>query len=765
MTTNPTPHITATEEMSNSFLQYSMSVITARALPDVRDGLKPVQRRIIYAMWKMGVTAQKPHRKSATVVGETIGKYHPHSNDAIYEALVRMGQPHSLQHPLINPQGNFGTVDDPPAAMRYTECRLTPAGASLLEGIGENTVNMIDTFDSARTEPEVLPGPFPALLVNGSQGIAVGMATNIPPHNLGETLNAVRQLLKHPDSTDQDIMKHIRGVDFPEGGLVVNQTETLEALRTGRGTIIQEAAVTVEPRQLTVTGLPYQVSRDRLLAKIAELARTKKVEGVSNVHDETSAKHGCRIIITAKRGTNTRVLLTNLMKYTPLKSRFGVNMVALVDGVPRQLGTVEMIRLWVDHQLEVTRRKTRHQLKQATQRLHIVEGLITAVDNIDEIIQIIRGSNGVGEARTKLKKRFGFTNPQTTAVVEMPLRKLGGLEQQKLRKEERTLTSTINRLQTILNNPTKLREVVGDSITQTRRAHQKPRSTTHLKQSVNDIAAGDQTPNLTLITDEGKLVEGAAPDIGELPNGVPHTLVWAEQHTEGPVLVFWDNGTVTRHETGKATPLPQGAKPVGSVKAETYQPGRRYYAVTAAGTVKISDLSECDIRNYTTNYTKLRTGDKVVAAGDFIDGDQFVIFTKNGFVHRFLTDQIRPTGRLSYGVKGISFVGKDTVTAAGVAKPDDQLLLTDKNHRTRVVTMKRLPKPGNRAEKGTHVKNLTICTPTRVGVPVRGGHYAAVTENGQIHRLVVPQPKARFSKTVPSTKESGKPVCVVPYLP
>ena len=425
-----------------------------------------------------------------------------------------------------------------------------------------------------------------------------------------------------------------------------------------------------------------------------------------------------------------------------------------------------MIRLWVDHQLEVTRRKTRHQLKQATQRLHIVEGLITAVDNIDEIIQIIRGSNGVGEARTKLKKRFGFTNPQTTAVVEMPLRKLGGLEQQKLRKEERTLTSTINRLQTILNNPTKLREVVGDSITQTRRAHQKPRSTTHLKQSVNDIAAGDQTPNLTLITDEGKLVEGAAPDIGELPNGVPHTLVWAEQHTEGPVLVFWDNGTVTRHETGKATPLPQGAKPVGSVKAETYQPGRRYYAVTAAGTVKISDLSECDIRNYTTNYTKLRTGDKVVAAGDFIDGDQFVIFTKNGFVHRFLTDQIRPTGRLSYGVKGISFVGKDTVTAAGVAKPDDQLLLTDKNHRTRVVTMKRLPKPGNRAEKGTHVKNLTICTPTRVGGTSPGrslrrrNRKRANTPTGS-----TPTPKPDSPKPFPQPKNQGNRSALFPTSP
>src|ERR671923_140754 len=423
------------DELQRSYLDYAMSVIVGRALPDVRDGLKPVHRRILWSALEGGLRPDRPHRKSAWAVGEVVKKYHPHGLEAVYDALVRLAQDFSLRHPLIDPHGNFGSIDgDPPAAMRYTEARLAPIAMELLRDIEADTVDFVPNYDGYEQEPLVLPSRFPNLLVNGAGGIAVGMATNIPPHNLGEVVDAAIHFLDEPESTSKDLMKFIKGPDFPTGGVIM-----------GRGICSVEEGSAGRSR-IVVTELPYQVNKARLAEKIAELTKAGKVKDIADLKDHSSGREGMRLVIDLKRGANPQVVLNQLYKHTQLQDSFGAIMLALVDGVPRTLNLAELVGYYVDHQIDVVTRRTRFELRKAEERDHIVQGLLIALQNLDAVIKVIRGSADADEARGKLMKRFKLSEIQANYILDMPLRRLTRLERQKLEEEHKELVSTIKRL-------------------------------------------------------------------------------------------------------------------------------------------------------------------------------------------------------------------------------------------------------------------------------------------------------------------------------
>jgi len=460
------------QEVKASFLEYAMSVIVARALPDVRDGLKPVHRRILFSMYDSGSRPNQPFRKSARVVGDVMGWFHPHSGDAIYDAMVRLGQDFASRYPLIQPQGNFGTVDDPPAAMRYTEARIEALAMHMLDGIDEDTVTFEDNYSGERQEPTVLPARFPNLLANGSTGIAVGMATNIPPHNLGEVIDATLHMLDNPDATAEDLLQFVKGPDFPTGAYIVGQKGAREALLTGKGSVKMRAVTEiVEIRKgrtaIIVSEIPYQVSRDRIMEKIADIVRDKKVNGIADLRDETD-RNGTRLVIELKRDAVPQVVLNQLYKNTQLQENFGVNMVALVDGVPRTLNVAEMIGAYVDHQMDVIERRTQFRLDKAEARAHIVEGLLIALDNIDEVVKIIRGSADTDAARTALMKKFKLSEIQATHILDMPLRRLTALETGKLREEHAELQKLIAYLKGLLKSPAKRRKLIATELQEIR---------------------------------------------------------------------------------------------------------------------------------------------------------------------------------------------------------------------------------------------------------------------------------------------------------
>src|SRR4051812_22502653 len=416
------------EEMERSFLDYAMSVIVSRALPDARDGLKPVHRRILYGMYDVGARSDRPHMKSARVTGDVMGKYHPHGDSSIYDALVRMAQDFSLRHPLVDGHGNFGSPDHPAAASRYTECRLAPLANVMLDGIDEDTVDWADNYSGEFSEPTVLPSRFPNLLVNGSQGIAVGMATNIPPHNLGEAIDAVTHLIDHPDATPDDLMEFVKGPDFPTGALILGRGGILDAYRTGRGSIKMRARAEIEERKgsvyIVVSELPYQASPNAILARIADLVGTKELEGIADINDESSGIT-TKLVIKLKRDANANVVLNNLYKQTPLQTSFGVNMVALVDGIPRTLNLVQMLQAYIAHQVEVITRRSQFRLDKRLKRAHIVEGLIKALNVIDEIIALIRASEDKAAARNGLMAEpFEFSEEQAEHILDMRLSQL-----------------------------------------------------------------------------------------------------------------------------------------------------------------------------------------------------------------------------------------------------------------------------------------------------------------------------------------------------
>jgi DNA gyrase subunit A len=702
------PSIDINDEMSKSFVDYAMSVIVSRALPDVRDGLKPVQRRIIYAMDDMGVSPTSAHRKSATVVGEVIGKYHPHSNDAIYDALVRMGQDFSLRYPLIEPQGNFGTPDDPPAAMRYTECRMEQIAMALLDGIDENTVEFADNYSGEETEPVVLPSRFPNLLVNGSQGIAVGMATNIPPHNLGEVIDACMFGLDNPDAGPEDYLSIVKGPDFPTGGYIVGTKGAKDALVSGRGSIKVRAVTDVQEIRkgrtaIVVTELPYQVSQDRLLAKIAELVNDKKINGIADLRNESDSRTGMRLVIELKRDAVPQVVLNQLLKMTQLQDSFGVNTVALVDGVPRTLNIAELVGYYLDHQMEVIERRTQFRLDKAQARAHIVEGLIIAVDNIDEVVAIIRASEDTASARVALMERFELSEVQATEILNMPLRRLTSLETNKLREEYEELKALIEELESILADPSKRRSLIADELTEIREKYADERKSRIVPDegdmSLEDLIADDElvvtvsangyVKSVAANTYRaqgrgGRGVKGAQMREDDVLTHVLHTTAHAY------LLFFTNSGKVHRikaHEiprqqrTSKGVlaqsvlPLEPEEKIRAIVDTRDYETSKFLVIVTRKGQAKKTAFGEYDSRNATLIAINLAQDDEVVEVRTTSGENELLVFTRNGQGIRFAESELRPMGRATQGVRGIRLRDGDEVVAAAANVDGEEVLL------------------------------------------------------------------------------------------
>ena len=697
------------QEMEQSFLDYAMSVIVSRALPDVRDGLKPVHRRILWAMHDAGLRPDRNHKKSATVVGDVIGKYHPHGDQAVYDALVRMGQTFSLRHPLVDPHGNFGSPSDPPAAYRYTECRLSNIAMQMLAGIDEETVDFAPTFDASGDEPTVLPGRFPNLLVNGSQGIAVGMATNIPTHNLGEVIDATVHLLDNPDATTDELMEFVQGPDFPTGGMIMGRAGLVSAFRTGRGSVKLRARAEIEEysggERIIVTEIPYQTSVEGISEKIAELANAGTVEGIREIRDER-ARGATRLVIELKRDANAYVILNNLYKHSPLQISFGVNMVALVDGVPRTLTLRDALVHYVAHQVEVVTRRSQFRLDKAERRAHIVEGFLKALDQIDEIIVAIRASADRAAAIVALQdEAFGFSEIQATEIVDMRLSTLTRLGRERLDEELAQLRETIAELQAILSDDGRLRATISSELADIREEFATPRRST-LEHDDGDLDVEDLIDDedvVVLMTDRGYLKRVSADAFrtqGRGGRGVAGAKLREEDvithllHTSAHayLLFFSNRGKVYRLKAHRIPQRDRNAQgqaivnllnlaPEERIEAiidtRDYETHRYLFFVTRKGVVKKTAFNAYDSsRSDGLIAIGLRDGDELVRVFPTSGGDDLLVVTRDGKGIRFSEENVRAMGRTASGVRGIRLLGDDLVVGAGAVKSDDDVLLT-----------------------------------------------------------------------------------------
>ncbi|WP_278563200.1 DNA gyrase subunit A [Collinsella tanakaei] len=685
-------------EMKQSFIEYSMSVITARALPDVRDGLKPVHRRILYAMNESGIFPNRPHKKSAWTVGEVIGKYHPHGDSAVYDTMVRLAQWFSMRTPLIDGHGNFGNIDgDSAAAMRYTESRLAKPAMELLRDLQKDTVDWGPNYDESLAEPKVLPARFPNLLVNGSSGIAVGMATNIPPHNLSEVIEATCMLIDNPDATCEELMTVLPGPDFPTGALIMGTSGIRQAYETGRGSITVRAKAHVESTKtgrsrLVFTEIPYQVNKGTLQEKIAQLVNEKRIEGISDMRDESTQK-GIRLVIELKKGVIPQVVLNNLYKYTSLQNTFGVNNLALVNGVPKCLSLREILSHYIDHQVDVVTRRTRFDLKKAQARAHILEGYLMALDHIDEVISIIRSSQTDAEASSRLIERFGFSPEQTTAILEMKLRRLTGLERDKIEDELAGLRRAIAYYEDLLANEHKILGVIKEEMREISKKFGDKRRT-EITRAERDLDVED------LIADEDMVVTithtGYVKRIpvatyrsqkrgGKGVSGVnlKEDDVIAEMFiasTHEYVLFFSNKGKVYRlkvHELpvgsrqarGTAIvnllPFEEGEKIASVISCREF-PGNEYLMfATANGMVKKTVMSAYDrSRRDGIIAINLKNGDRLLDVRRVREGDKVIMATTSGKAIVFAEDQVRATGRDTSGVRGITM--KDGAEVLGM---------------------------------------------------------------------------------------------------
>ncbi len=751
-------------EMEDSFLEYAMSVIVSRALPDIRDGLKPVHRRILYAMYDAGIRPGTPFRKCARVVGDVMGWFHPHSNDAIYDALVRLGQDFSSRYPLVQPQGNFGSVDDGPAAMRYTETRMAPLALHLLDGINEETVDFVDNYSGERQEPTVLPARFPNLLANGSTGIAVGMATNIPPHNLREVIDACLYGLNHPEATSEDLAEFVKGPDFPTGGYIVGTAGIRDALLTGRGSVKMRAVTdVVEVRKsrvaIIISEIPYQVSIRRIMEKIAELVNNKTITGISGLRDESN-RNGIRIVVELKRDANAQVVLNQLFKGTGLEENFSVNTVALVDGVPKTLNLAEMVHHYLIHQLEVVVRRTQYRLEQARQRAHIVEGLLIALDNIDEVVKIIRGSSDVDSARTTLMERFELSDIQARTILDMPLRRLTALETEKLREEYSTLMETIAGLEAILASDALQREVVAEELTLIREKYGDARRSRIIpdlgEMSLEDLIADEEL--VVTITAAGYVkavlavayrtqgrggrgVKGQDLRQDDVITHVLHTSAHAY------LLFFTNRGKVYRmraHQLPRKDRTAKGAliqsvlpmEPDEVIEAvidtRDYETSRFLVAFTKMGQVKKTKFAEYDSRNQVLVAISLQEDDEVVAVQATTGDNALVMFTRNGQGIRFKESDVRPMGRDTRGVRGIRLREGDEVVAAACVTEGDELLLVTSGGYGKRTKVAEFPLR-NRGGIGVKAMKLTRVRGVLVGaLAVSSGDEAFVTSSDGI---------------------------------
>ncbi|MBW3669762.1 MAG: DNA gyrase subunit A, partial [Actinobacteria bacterium] len=696
------------EEMERSFLDYSMSVIMSRALPDARDGLKPVHRRILWGMHDQGVRPDRPHTKCARVTGDVMGKYHPHGDSAIYDALVRMAQPFSLRHPLVDFHGNYGAPDYPAAAARYTECRLAPLAMHMLAGIDEDTVDFATNYDGREQEPVVLPSRFPNLLVNGSQGIAVGMATNIPPHNLAEIIDATVHLIDNPEATPEDLMQFVKGPDFPTGGLILGRAGILDAYRTGRGSIKMRARAEIEDGKrgamIVVTEIPYQTSVGSIATKIKDLVDARDLEGVRDI-ENLSAQNQTKLVIYLKRDANAHVVLNNLYKHTPLQTSFGVNMVALVDGVPRTLNLVQALQAYVDHQVEVVTRRSEFRLKKARDRHHIVEGLLKALDMIDAIIALIRGSDDRPAAREGLMAApFEFSEIQANHILDMTLGRLTRLGRSELEAEMAKLLETIAELEAILNDRDRLLTVIKDELGEVRSEFSEPRRAEITfdpgSESPEDFI--DDAPLVVTMTKAGYIKTVAASAFktqGRGGRGVTGAKLKEEDlvtriiHTSAHafLLFFSNRGKVYRlkaHEvpmkerTARGTaivnllPLAPDEHVQAVIDTRDYPSDRYLFFATRKGTVKKTPFSEYDkSRREGFIAINLSEGDELVRVIQTTGGDDIFMVSRNGMTIRFSEDDVRPMGRSSTGVRGMRMKEGDEVVSCDVARDDTAILI------------------------------------------------------------------------------------------
>jgi DNA gyrase subunit A len=722
------------DEMQQSYLDYAMSVIVARALPDARDGLKPVQRRILYAMYDMGIRADSTYKKSARIVGEVLGKYHPHGDSAVYEAMARMAQDFSLRTLLVDGQGNFGSVDgDPPAAMRYTEARLTSAAVDILLDLNKNTVDFNPNFDDTLTEPEVLPAALPNLLVNGATGIAVGMATSIPPHNLSEVIDALVYMLNHWEKLDdidvETLMEFIQGPDFPTGGLIVQDKgdEGLEAAYgSGRGRVIVQAKAHVEEmdrgrNRIIVTELPYMVNKSSLIERIADLAREGYLEGLSDLRDE-SDRHGMRIVLELSKNADPEVMLRDLYKRTPMQTTFSINLLALVDGEPRTLTLKQALRVYIEHRLTVIKRRAEFDLEKARARAHILEGYMVALKNLDEVINIIRAASDVETARGKLMKRFKLTELQATAILDLQLRRLAALERRKIETEYKEVTATIKDLETLLKSPKKMRGVVAEELLKVKDLYGDRRRTQIINLSANGKASKTlMARDLMLdqqvwigVTDDG-LVSRTHDDKQPKHSGndAPRWLVRAS--TTDTVFFVAKSGraaAVAAHILPQAEKLTQGTlfhrvTPLtenDSLAAVFTLPSRKAAlpeetcVVTASklGMIKKSLISELPgPASQTFVLVRMNEGDRLIEVGLTDNKSKDILLvTAQGMAIRFKEDEVRPMGLVAAGVNGLKLADKDEVVGMQILPADGEIFLITNEGKAKRVEQKEFPAQG-----------------------------------------------------------------------
>ena len=705
-------------EMKFSYIDYAMSVIVARALPDVRDGLKPVHRRILYAMQEAGMTSGKPYKKSARIVGEVLGKYHPHGDTSVYDAIVRMAQDFSMRYLLADGHGNFGSVDgDPAAAMRYTEVRMSKISELMLQDIDKDTVDFVPNYDESLKEPSVLPAKFPQLLVNGTSGIAVAMATNIPPHNIGEIIDATLFLIDTPDASTADLMKIVKGPDFPTAGLIIGKEGIRDAYRTGRGSIKMRARTTIEQRssgksRIVVTELPYQVNKARLIEKIADLVRDKTIEGITDLRDE-SDREGMRIAIDLRRDVTPQIVLNQLFKHTQMQDSFGVNMIALVNGSPQILTLKEILSHYIKHQEEVITRRTKFDLAKAKARAHILEGLTTAVKNLDSIIKIIRQSSAVSDAKTELIRNFSFSDAQSQAILDLRLQKLTGLERNKLEEEYKGILAAIKRFYDILGDERKILQIIKDELTSVKEKFNDERRTEIVGEEFAEFEAEDliNDDDIVITLTHGGYVKRIdlstykkqkRGGIGVTGMGtkeedfVEQILVTTTHHT---ILFFTNKGKVFHlkayqiaesSRTAKGVHISnllmieQGEKITALVKVKDFDPTRYLFMATRKGIVKKTQLSEfSSMMKRGMIAIKLDNDDELIGV-KFTEGERYIILgTAQGMTISFAEEEVRSMGRNARGVVGIKLkrgdhvVGMDklrkgaevlTVSAEGIGK-------------------------------------------------------------------------------------------------
>ncbi|KRM35677.1 DNA gyrase subunit A [Limosilactobacillus pontis] len=762
-----------TSQMKNSFLDYAMSVIVSRALPDVRDGLKPVQRRILYGMNELGVTPDKPYKKSARIVGDVMGKFHPHGDSSIYEGLVRMAQDFSYRYMLVDGHGNFGSVDgDSAAAMRYTEAKMSKIAVEMLRDINKDTVDFHPNYDGTEKEPDVLPARFPNLLVNGASGIAVGMATNIPTHNLGEAISAIHMLMDNPDASTEDLMKVLPGPDFPTGGVVMGKSGIRKAYETGRGTIIVRAKVDIEEQKngkqrIIVHEIPYMVNKAKLIERIAELARNKEIEGITDINDETD-RDGMRIVIDVRRDASAEVILNNLYKMTLMQTTFNFNMLAIVNGAPKILSLKQILQYYLEHQEDVVRRRTKFDLKKAQNRAHIVAGLRIALDHIDEIIKIIRNSQTSEIAKGELMQNYGLSDRQSQAILDMRLVRLTGLEREKIESEYKKLMDAIADYKDILAHDERIHQIIYDELLEIQRKFGDKRRTELQVGDITNIEDEDlieEEDIIVTLTHNGYIKCLPADEFksqhrggrGVKGMGV-HKDDFIEQlissSTHDLLLFFTNSGKVFSMkgyevpEYGRAAQgIPiinllginnkEKISAVINVSHAANDDDKFLFFTTKQGTVKRTPVPEFkNIRSNGLKAINLHDGDELINVNVIADGQPMIIGTHNGYALSFNSDVVRSMGRSAAGVRGIRLRNADYVIGAAPLKKDGNVLVISENGFGKQTPAAEYPIKG-RGGLGVKTVNVTAKNGPLVGLTTVDGDedIMLVTDHGVIIRF------------------------------